>query len=180
MAASAFDISFVIDAAMSGVFSGAFRGAADTMGELQKRMSALSQNQNQSGIASFGKLQSAATQTAEKLNAARGRVRELGEQMRTTANPSAQLRAQFSAANKEAYNLQTKLADQRKELGQLRASLNSAGVDTKNFSNEQNRLAQSTKLAADAAKMQQAQGRGASSMSASPNAISISVSKAPL
>ncbi|GHV31555.1 hypothetical protein FACS1894167_14060 [Synergistales bacterium] len=62
MAASAFDISFVIDAAMSGAFSGAFRGAADTMGELQKRMSALSQNQ--SGIASFGKLQSAATQTA--------------------------------------------------------------------------------------------------------------------
>jgi TP901 family phage tail tape measure protein len=127
------------------------------MGELQKRMATMSQNQG--GIASFGKLQAAASQTAGKLNAARGRVRELGEQMRAAANPSAQLKRQFTAANVEANKLQNKLAGQRKELGQLRTTLSAAGVDTRNFSNEQARLAQNAKLAADAAKLQAAQGR---------------------
>jgi TP901 family phage tail tape measure protein len=150
-------ISFVIGAAMAGSFAGTFAAAGKTMGELQKRMAAMSQNQG--GIASFGKLQAAASQTAGKLNAARGRVRELGEQMRAAANPSAQLKRQFTAANVEANKLQNKLAGQRKELGQLRTTLSAAGVDTRNFSNEQARLAQNTKLAADTARIQQAQDR---------------------
>ena len=127
------------------------------MGELQKRVSTLSQTQG--GIASFEKLQASVSQTAGKLDAARGRVRELGEQMNATANPSAKLQQQFTAAHVEANKLQNKLASQRKELGQLRTSLSSASVDTKNFSNEQSRLAEKTRLAAEATRIQQAQGR---------------------
>jgi TP901 family phage tail tape measure protein len=155
--ASAFEIAFTLNAAMNGGFAKTFSSAAGTMGELQKRMSALSQNQG--SIAAFGKLQAAANANGAALNAAQKRVKELGAQMKATTTPSEQLKRQFTAANAEVNKLQTKLMGQRKELGELRTTLSAAGVDTKNFSNEQVRLAQSTELATQAAKLQQAQAR---------------------
>jgi len=142
---------------MAGGFASTFSKASNMSADLQKRMSELGQNQNQ--IAAFGRLQTSATQTSEKLNATRGRVRELGEQMRATANPSAQLQRQFTSANVESNRLQNRLMDQRRELGQLRTTLTAAGIDTRNFSNEQARLVQSTQQVAQAANMQRAQER---------------------
>jgi hypothetical protein len=132
---SVFDISFTIDAAVSGTFAKTFSNATKTMETLQKKMSALSKNQ--AAIASFGKLQAGATQTAERLNVARNRVRELGEQMRATATPSEQLKKRFAQA--QAAKLQEKLVGQRNELRNLKTSLSAAGINTKNFSNDQAR-----------------------------------------
>jgi chromosome segregation ATPase len=150
-------LSIVLGAALAGSFSNVFNNAGLSVNKLQEKLSSLGKNQD--AIQKFGRLQSTMTQTADKLNAARGRVRELGEQMRAASNPSEQLKRQFTAAHQEASKLQAKLGDERKELGQLRNSLNAAGVDTKNFSDEQTRLAQKTKLAAQAEKARQAQER---------------------
>jgi len=157
MATTTMQMSILIGAALAGSFSGTFNKAGTTLEKLQGKLSAL--DKNQAAIEKFGKLQNTLNQTSDKLNAARGRVRDLGEQMRATANPSEQLKRQFLAAHQEAARLENKLGDQRKGLGQLRNSLSAAGVDTKNFSDEQARLAQNTQLAAQAEKMRQAEDR---------------------
>ena len=150
-------LSIILGAALAGGFSNTFNNAGSSVNKLQEKLSALGKNQD--AIQKFGRLQSTMTQTADKLNAARGRVRELGEQMRATSTPSEQLKRQFTAAHQEVAKLQGKLGDERRELGQLRTSLNAAGVDTKNFSDEQVRLTRETELAAQAEKARQAQER---------------------
>ena len=69
--ADVYNVSFVIDALTSGAFSKTFSNAGKTTSALQKKMSALSQNQ--AAIASFGKLQAAANAKGDALNAARAR-----------------------------------------------------------------------------------------------------------
>ncbi|GHV45276.1 hypothetical protein FACS1894204_03970 [Synergistales bacterium] len=151
------EISFVIGAALGSSFNGVFSKAGNTMGMLQKRMSDLSQNQ--AAITSLGKLQAAVNTNGTAYNTTAARAAALAEQMRDTANPSKELTRQFSDAQTKAEGLRKKLLEQRNEMRQLRTSLSAAGIDTKNFSNEQARLAQNTKLAANAAKLQQAQER---------------------
>ena len=164
---SNYQLSFVIGAAIAGGFAGAFGKAGNALGELQKRASALSKTAGQ--VESYQKLQSVLSQSAEKLNAARGRVRELGTQMRIASEPSATLKRQFTAAHVEAHRLEAKLASQRKELGALGAKLGEAGVNTRNFAAEQARLAsQSEKIARAQQRLQNSKG----ALQASKNRLS--------
>lgn len=175
--ANQYQISFVIGAALSSAFKGAVVSATDAMGKLHAQTQAL--GKNQSAIQSFQKLQSRMGETSGKLDAARERVRRLGEEMRNTASPSASMRKAFTAAHQEAHKLQEKLSGQRKELGRLRTTLTEAGVSTKNFSAEQARLARETEQlqvaqerlqrsrgALDASKAQLANMRGSMMASA--------------
>ncbi len=153
MAGKMVEMTFAIGAALAGGFSGAFGKAGQALGELQKQTSSLQKVSGQ--IGAYQKMQGAVQQGAEKLNAARMRVKELGVQMKATGTPTAALKKQFTAANQEAHRLEAALGTQRKKLGELRTELTGAGVDTKHLTSEQARLAaQSQRLAEAQTKLQ--------------------------
>lgn len=146
--AKAVEITFAIGAALTGGFSGAFGKAGQALGALQKQTSSLQKVSGQ--ISSYQKMQGAVSKGAEKLNAARMRVKELGTQMRSTNAPTAALKQQFTAANIEAHRLETALGNQRKKLGELRTELTGAGVDTRNLTSEQARLTEQSRRVTEA------------------------------
>lgn len=152
------EMTFAIGATLAGSFTGVFGKAGQALGELQKQTSKLHKASGQ--IGAYQKMQGSMAQTAEKLNAARMRVKELSQQMRSTNAPTDALKRQFTAANVEAYRLQTSLGDQRKKLSELRTELSGAGVDTKNLAAEQSRLTAQSQRAAEAqTRLQNAQAR---------------------
>ncbi|MDR3280937.1 MAG: phage tail tape measure protein [Synergistaceae bacterium] len=151
-------MSIILGAALAGSFKETLSGAVSSMGLLESKLSKLGENQK--SLDRFGKLQDTMGKTAEKFNAARGRARELGNQMAATENPSERLAQQFSKAHAEADRLQNKLMGERRELGSLRGALSDAGINTRNFSEEQSKLAKNTE------KLQQAQDKVARAQSA--------------
>ena len=146
--AKAMEIAFAIGATLTGGFSGVFGKAGQALSQLQKQSQTLQKTSGQ--IGAYQKMQGVMSQTAEKLNAARARVKELGIQMRSTNTPTAALKKEFTAANVEANRLMVSLGNQRKKLGELRTGLTEAGVSTKNLASEQARLAQQSQKVADA------------------------------
>ena len=121
--AKAVEISFAIGAALTGGFTGAFGKAGQMLGQLQKQASSMQKQTSQ--ISQFQKMQGTVNQTSEKLNAARARVKELGLQMRATAQPTEAMKKQFTQANVEAARLQETFNRQRKSLNDLRSELKS-------------------------------------------------------
>lgn len=146
--AKAMEMMFAIGAALSASFSGAFGKAGKALSELQKQSSTL---QKQSGqISSYQKMQGAVAKGAEKLNAARMRVKELGLQMKAAGTPTAALKREFTNACQEAHRLESELGNQRKKLGELRSELSGAGIDTRKLASEQSRLSQQSQKLANA------------------------------
>ncbi|MBQ6773808.1 MAG: phage tail tape measure protein [Synergistaceae bacterium] len=138
--AKAVEISFAIGAALTGGFTGAFGKAGQALSQLQKQASSMQKQTGQ--ISQYQKMQGSIAQTSEKLNAARARVKELGLQMKATAQPTEAMKKQFTQANIEAHKLQESLGNQRKKLGELRSELSGAGIDTRKLASEQLRLAE--------------------------------------
>ncbi|MBR1487100.1 MAG: phage tail tape measure protein, partial [Synergistaceae bacterium] len=156
--ASMVELGFRIEAFLGGNFSGIFSKANQALSVLSKHTNSLQKTSEQ--IGAYKKMQGSITQTAEKLNAARAKVKELGLQMRNTTSPTEAMKRQFTAANVEAHRLQETLGNQRRRLGELRSELHGAGTDTKNLASEQERLAQQSKKATDAQmRLQNAQAR---------------------
>ncbi|MBQ3655203.1 MAG: phage tail tape measure protein, partial [Synergistaceae bacterium] len=142
------EMTFALGAVLSGSFTGAFGKAGQALGELQKQTSSLQKTSGQ--IGAFQKMQGAVQASAQKLSVARARVKELGQQMRSTGTPTAALRREFTSANVEAHRLEVELGNQRRRLGELRGELRGAGVDTGHLSTEQTRLTQQTQRLTDA------------------------------
>ena len=152
------EMTFAIGATLAGSFTGVFGKAGQALSELQKQTSGLQKTSGQ--IGAYQKMQGSMAQTSEKLNAARMRVKELSQQMRSTNAPTDALKRQFTAANVEANRLQTSLGNQRRKLGELRTALTGAGVDTKNLASEQSRLTAQSQRAAEAqTRLQNAQAQ---------------------
>ncbi|MBQ7594157.1 MAG: phage tail tape measure protein [Synergistaceae bacterium] len=148
MANNMVEMTFAIGAALAGSFSGTFGKAVHALGELQKQTSSLQKVSGQ--ISAYQKMQGAVQQGSEKLNAARMRVKELGQQMKSAGTPTAALKKQFTAAQQEAHRLEVALGSQRKKLGELRTELKGAGVDTNHLASEQSRLMQQSQKLANA------------------------------
>ena len=148
MANKMVEMTFAIGASLAGSFSNTFGKAGQALGELQKQTSSLQKVSGQ--ISAYQKMQASLQQGAEKLNAARLRVKELGQQMKASGTPTAALKKQFTAANQEAHRLEVALGNQRKKLGELRTELKGAGVDTSHLTTEQARLTQQSQKLADA------------------------------
>lgn len=98
--------------------------------------------QSQQGlINSFRQQREALQATSQAAQASRMRLQQLEQQMRDTANPSANLVRQFEAAGRESQRLNTRLDSQRQHLQQLRGRLADAGISTNNLSNHERELA---------------------------------------
>lgn len=100
---------------------------------------------SQRDISSFKRLDGALAKNSQALNESQERVRRLGHELRTTTKPTAKLRAEYNRARKDVDAFTQKGQDQRKELGKMRKRLSDAGVDVRNLSAEEKRLAEQMK-----------------------------------
>lgn len=156
MAGKSYEVAFNINARLAGGYKSVFSSAASTMGELQKRMSALSKSQ--ANIKSFESLKGGIAQTSKNLESAKAAAQAAAAQMSKTAQPTREMQKQFEAANTSVTKLEQSLAKQNQKIGELRQSLTGAGIDTKNLASEQARLtAQSEKYSAAQSRMEQSQ-----------------------
>lgn len=96
---------------------------------------------SQRDISSFRRMDDALGKNAKALSESQERVRRLGHELRTTSKPTAKLRNEYNKARQEVEKFTRKGQDQRKELGKVRKRLSDAGVDVRNLSGEQRRLA---------------------------------------
>ncbi|WP_342632118.1 hypothetical protein [Marinobacter alkaliphilus] len=96
---------------------------------------------SQRDISSFRRMDDALGKNAKALAESQERVRRLGHELRTTSKPTAKLRNEYNKARQEVEKFTRKGQDQRKELGKARKRLTDAGVDVRNLSGEQRRLA---------------------------------------
>ena len=97
---------------------------------------------SQRDISSFKRLDGALQKNSQALSEAQERTRRLGHELRTTTKPTAKLRAEYNRARKDVESFTQKGQDQRKELGKMRKRLSDAGVDVRNLSGEEKRLAE--------------------------------------
>ncbi|QTN40923.1 phage tail tape measure protein [Marinobacter salsuginis] len=96
---------------------------------------------SQRDISSFRRMDDALGKNAKALAESQERVRRLGHELRTTSKPTAKLRNEYNKARQEVEQFTRKGQDQRKELGKVRKRLSDAGVDVRNLSGEERRLA---------------------------------------
>ena len=96
---------------------------------------------SQRDISSFRRMDDALGKNAKALAESQERVRRLGHELRTTSKPTAKLRSEYNKAREEVEKFTRKGQDQRKELGKVRKRLGDAGVDVRNLSGEEKRLA---------------------------------------
>lgn len=87
----------------------------------------------QSDISSFRALKGQTEQTGKALQASREKVRQLSQQLASTAAPTRALNQQFQRAVREATALKAKHGEQQTALQGLRGKLNAAGVSTRNL-----------------------------------------------
>lgn len=96
---------------------------------------------SQRDISSFRRMDDALSKNSKALAESQERARRLGHELRTTSKPTAKLRNEYNKARQEVEKFTRKGQDQRKELGKVRKRLSDAGVDVRNLSGEQRRLA---------------------------------------
>lgn len=87
----------------------------------------------QSDISSFRALKGQTEQTGKAMQASRDKVRQLSQQLASTATPTKALNQQFQRAVREATALKAKHSQQQAELQGLRGKLNAAGISTRNL-----------------------------------------------
>jgi len=101
----------------------------------------------QKDISSYRKADKALRDNAAALSASQQRVRELGKELKSTAQPTAKLRAEYNKARKEVEQFNDKGQKQRKELGAVRKRLKDAGISTRNLAEEERKMADQMKTA---------------------------------
>ncbi|AVO56167.1 tape measure protein [Ectopseudomonas mendocina] len=93
-------------------------------------------------VNAFRELESSLEGTERQTRAARDRVRELGDELARTAEPSKQLTGQYRDAVSELRRLERAEGTAQQRLAARRRELQGAGVDTRNLAAEQRRLSQ--------------------------------------
>ncbi|USR38088.1 tape measure protein [Ectopseudomonas hydrolytica] len=107
-------------------------------------------------VNAFRELESSLEGTERQTRSARDRVRELGDELARTAEPSKQLTAQYRDAVNELRRLERAEGTAQQRLAQRRRELQAAGIDTRNLVDEQRRLSQELQGALSAGRNEQA------------------------
>lgn len=106
-------------------------------------------------VNAFRELESSLEGTERQTRSARDRVRELGDELARTAEPSKQLTAQYRDAVNELRRLERAEGSAQQQLARRRRELQAAGVDTRNLVAEQRRLGQELQVALGAGQADQ-------------------------
>lgn len=122
-------------------------GTARALKQSQKEINQLKASQRD--VSSFKKLDRSIQENSQSLSAAQERVRQLGNELRSTSKPTDKLRSQYNKARQEVERFTQKGQDQRKELGKVRNRLKEASINTRNLGDEEKRLADRMQAAND-------------------------------
>lgn len=106
-------------------------GAGRALKEARDRLKDL--NAQQKDISAWHTQRTAAQQTETALDAARERVRSLGQQMKATGVPTREMARDLKAAIREATGLKREHQQNQIQLQGLRNKLNAAGISTRNL-----------------------------------------------
>lgn len=106
-------------------------------------------------VNAFRELESSLESTERQTRAARDRVRDLGNELARTAEPSKQLTAQYRDSVNELRKLERAERTAQQRLAARRSELQAAGVDTRNLAVEQKRLSKELQGALSAGQADQ-------------------------
>ncbi|EMO9523731.1 phage tail tape measure protein, partial [Pseudomonas aeruginosa] len=106
-------------------------GLARTLKASRDQLKAL--QATQSDVSSWRTLRTESTQTETALQAARDRVKSLGQQMAATGVPTRQMTRDLKSAIREATALKKQHQEQQVQLQGLRTKLDAAGISTRNL-----------------------------------------------
>lgn len=135
--------------------SGGSIGAAKALKEARDNLKQL--NTTQKDVSAWRTQRAAASQTETALDAARQRVKDLGQQMAATGVPTKALNRDMKAALREATRLKQEHSQQQTALQGLRNKLTAAGISTRNLSQGERDLR--AKIAATNAAMSKQEDR---------------------
>ncbi|WP_162275024.1 tape measure protein [Ectopseudomonas alcaliphila] len=107
-------------------------------------------------VNAFRELESSLEGAERQTRSARDRVRELGDELARTAEPSKQLTAQYRDAVNELRRLERAEGTAQQQLARRRRELQAAGIDTRNLVTEQQRLSKELQGALGAGRSEQA------------------------
>ncbi|MBR4507259.1 MAG: phage tail tape measure protein [Alphaproteobacteria bacterium] len=131
-------VSVIIGAELGGTFSGAFASGQkqlDTLGRSIKQLNTTSENVN-----AFKELRQSTLQARQQWTSAEAEVKRLAKEIQNTDRPSRELNNSFRNAKKDAAIAKSAYQQNKAALRKMSTSLKAAGVDTKNLTQEQNRL----------------------------------------
>lgn len=137
-------VSVIIGAELGGTFKGAFTSSKkqlETLGQSIKQLNTASDNVN-----AFKELRQSTISAKQEWTAAEAEVKRLAKEIKNTEKPSKELNNSFRNAKKEAAIAKSAYEQNKAALKEMSTSLKAAGVDTKNLTQEQNRLGQAMEI----------------------------------
>ena len=137
-------VSVIIGAELGGTFKGAFTSSKkqlETLGQSIKQLNTASDNVN-----AFKELRQSTISAKQEWAAAEAEVKRLAKEIKNTEKPSKELNNSFRNAKKEAAIAKSAYEQNKTALKEMSTSLKAAGVDTKNLTQEQNRLGQAMEI----------------------------------
>ena len=137
-------VSVIIGAELGGTFKGAFTSSKkqlETLGQSIKQLNTASENVN-----AFKELRQSTISAKQEWTAAEAEVKRLAKEIKNTEKPSKELNNSFRNAKKEAAIAKSAYQQNKTALKEMSTSLKAAGVDTKNLTQEQNRLGQAMEI----------------------------------
>lgn len=114
--------------------TGLGRALKDTRSELKGLQA------QQKDVSSFRNLKGASEQTGAALQANREKVKQLSQQLASTANPTRALTREFESAVRQGKALKQQHTEQRRELQGLRTKLGEAGISTRTLATHERDL----------------------------------------
>ncbi|WP_035557115.1 hypothetical protein [Burkholderia sp. 9120] len=131
------------------------KGLASSLKETRRELADMGKTQKDVG--KFREMHAGLTNTSTKLNAARGRVKELAGSLRAFGPPSQQMTGELAKARQAASQLGAEQKKQTAGLQEMRERLAGAGIDTRNLSQHERELR--TNIAATTATMNAQMGK---------------------
>lgn len=131
-------VSITIGAQLGGSFNGAFGSAQtqlNTLGSAIKRL-----NNDSASIKSYKSLQKDTLQASRAWKTAQADVKRLADEIKKSDKPSKELQKNFRQAQKEASVAKSAYQQNKAALREMGASMQQAGIDTKNLTGEQTKL----------------------------------------
>ena len=113
----------------------------ETLGQSIKQLNTASDNVN-----AFKELRQSTISAKQEWTAAEAEVKRLAKEIKNTEKPSKELNNSFRNAKKEAAIAKSAYEQNKTALKEMSTSLKAAGVDTKNLTQEQNRLGQAMEI----------------------------------
>lgn len=135
-----FELMFKLSSQINGSFSGTFKNAQSSIVSMQKELSAL--NRTQSDISAYQRQQQAVEATKKRLEGLKQQYDNIQKEIQETKEFSSDLENKLISKQEQIDRTSLSLGQQADKLNQMKASLQGAGVDTANLTEEEKRLAQ--------------------------------------